>query len=121
MLYYVYTHAHTRLQNCEHFLTDNLIKAWDQYVIGERSSLTIDSAQKDGRIKSLTGTLWPGGRISRKRKGNSISSEVMVQVNEITSLVGSMGPIICLCPNYRGSWLKGIILETSFAHAVNMD
>ena len=50
------------------------------YIIGERSSLTIDSAQKDGRIKSLTGTLWSGARISRKRKGISVSSEAVVQV-----------------------------------------
>ena len=74
-------HAQFRLQNCEHFLTDSLIKSWDLYIIGERSSLSIDSVQKDGRIKSLTGTLWPGARISRKRKGISVSSEVMVQVN----------------------------------------
>lgn len=39
-------------------------------------------------MKALTGTLWPGTRISRKRKGNSISSEVMVQVT-ITPLVES--------------------------------
>ena len=59
------------------------------YIIGERSSLTIDSAQKDGRIKSLTGTLWSGARISRKRKGISVSSEAVVQVkcdNDIVDL-----------------------------------
>lgn len=45
--------------------------------------MSIDSVQKDGRIKSLTGTLWPGARISRKRKGISVSSEVIVQVNSM--------------------------------------
>ena len=63
------------------------MKSWDLYITGERSSLTIDSAQKDGRIKSLTGTLWSGARISRKRKGISVSSEVMVQVNCNTDIV----------------------------------
>ena len=62
-------------------MTDSLIKSWNVYVTGERSSLSIDSAQKDGRIKSLTGTLWSGARISRKRKGISISSEAVVQVH----------------------------------------
>ena len=64
-------------------MTDSLVKSWNLYVTGERSSLSIDSAQKDGRIKSLTGTLWSGARISRKRKGISISSEAVVQVQYI--------------------------------------
>ena len=78
---HTHTHTHThRLQNCEHFLTDSLMKSWDLYVIEERSMLTAESAQKDGKARSLTGTLWQGVRSSKKRKGLAISSETMVQV-----------------------------------------
>lgn len=89
MIVHICTCTNTyRLQNCEHFITDGLIKSWDAYIIGERSTVAVDSTQKDVRAKSLTGTLWPGSRISKKRKGLSVSSETMVQVTLAYHRVG---------------------------------
>ena len=55
-------------------------------MINEKSTVVADSAQKDtGRTKSLTGTLWPGNRISKKRKGLTVSSEALIQVRMFIS------------------------------------